>query len=191
MREKGFTLLELLIAVSLVAVVLGAIYSTFFLSERAISAYRGYTIRLHEARRVLDILSKELKSTVYNTKDKRTAFVVKDRDIYGKQASEIEFTTVASPEGPYRVSYYVKEDRDTKVLIKRLIYLNGNQMEVIACRNIEFFSVRVYDGEKWYAQWSSEKSSLPERIELSLAIKIKDRIISLKEMVRPMIEVMR
>ncbi len=191
MKQKGFTLLELLIAISLVAVVLGAIYSTFFLSERAISAYKGYAIRLYEARRVLDLLSKELKSTIYNIKDKRTAFVVKDRDIYGRQASEIEFTTVASPEGPYRVSYYVKEDRDSNMLMKRLIHLNGNQMEVIACRDIESFSVKVYDGKRWYAHWSAEKLSLPKKIELTLEIKVKDRTVSLKEMVRPMIEVMR
>jgi|Deesub1362B_J571_1020462.scaffolds.fasta_scaffold00082_20 general secretion pathway protein J len=191
MKQKGFTLLELLIAISLVAVVLGAIYSTFFLSERAISAYKGYAIRLYEARRVLDLLSKELKSTIYNIKDKRTAFVVKDRDIYGRQASEIEFITVASPEGPYRVSYYVKEDRDSNMLMKRLIHLNGNQMEVIACRDIESFSVKVYDGKRWYAQWSPENRSLPKKIELTLEIKVKDRTVSLKEMVRPMIEVMR
>ncbi len=49
---KGFTLIEMLLALALLSIVLGALYSTFFLSHRAMEGIDGGLVKLQECRRI-------------------------------------------------------------------------------------------------------------------------------------------
>ena len=92
---RGFTLIEILIAVAILSIVLAAIYSTFFLAHRAIDGMDESMVKLQESRRALDILKCELDSS-YVTRDKNTFFRMSDRDIFGKEASHLDFTTFST-----------------------------------------------------------------------------------------------
>src|SRR4030066_123364 len=85
----GFTLIEVLIAVAILSIVLAAIYSTFFLSHRAIEGMDESMLKLQESRKAIDILRCELDSSYYEGKEVKTFFKIQDRDVYGKQASQL------------------------------------------------------------------------------------------------------
>jgi len=188
MKIKGFTLLEVMIAVVLISLVLGAIYSTFFLAEKAIDIYKNKGIRLLEERMLLTILAKELRSMLYNCNDENTVMILKDRSLYARDASEIEFFTL---EGHYKVRYYVKDYNGKADIYKKIIPTIGEEMEILACENIEFFLIKVYDGKQWLKLYNSKiKGKLPKKIEISIGIKMDNGDISIfKDIVSPKIEV--
>src|SRR5512135_266966 len=80
----GFTLLEILIAVAILSVVLTAVYSTFFLSHKAIEGVDESMLKLQESRRAIDILRCELDSSYYDGTDANTFLKIRDRDVFGK-----------------------------------------------------------------------------------------------------------
>src|SRR5208337_1291135 len=56
----GFTLIEMLLAIALLSIVLVALYSTFFLSQRAVEGAGDALVRLQEGRMAIDTLRREL-----------------------------------------------------------------------------------------------------------------------------------
>jgi hypothetical protein len=88
-----------------------------------------YMLKLQESRMAIDILRRELDSTFYRGNETNTLLKIQDRDINGKQASQLTFTTF-SPLRPglSRISYYI-ENKDGKLnLFKKLesSYVNEN-----------------------------------------------------------------
>src|SRR6185369_9555309 len=127
--EKGFTLLEMLIALALLAVLAGTLYSTYFtLIKGRESAAEGMEAR-RELRTTLDLLRRELNSAFYKAGQsgttKRLRFSVEDRDIFGKPASRLAFTAIAPPQaGGQAVSdqidlVYEIVERDKKMVLSR------------------------------------------------------------------------
>ncbi len=193
MNRRGFTLIEVLIATAIIVIILGALYSTFFLVERAASDMEGYGLRLQEARRVLDVLSGELKSTLFSARASSTRFVLKDRDFFGKPASDIVFTTInTTTNTPYVVEYSVKEEETGLTLMKRISRDTADEkpLEVTALKSIESFSILVKEGDKWIGNWDTDiTSGLPKEIEIRITIILKGRSVRLSRIVKPMIEI--
>src|SRR5512147_2688640 len=65
-REKGFTLLEVLVALGISIIVMTALYSSFFLSRKAVDAVDDSLLRLQESRALLDIIKREMESSLYD-----------------------------------------------------------------------------------------------------------------------------
>ena len=120
-QSHGFTLIEILVAVAILSVLLAAIYSTFFLSYKAIEGMDESMVKLQEARRALDILKRELDSTFYAVGDQNTFFRIVDRDVYGKQATRLEFTAF-SPQRPgvSMVTYFIEDKEGKLILFKKV-----------------------------------------------------------------------
>ena len=82
--NKGFTLIEMLIAVVLLGILSAALYGSYFTVLRA----RERSSEGMEARRelgsTLDLIRREFAGAIYNREDKRLRFVVEDRDNFGK-----------------------------------------------------------------------------------------------------------
>ena len=126
--EKGFTLLEVLIAVAILSIVLGAIYSTFFLSNRAMEGMDESMTKLQESRRAIDILRRELDALYYKETREDTFLKIVDKDNYGKQASQLEFTAFSTlTPGLSKISYYVEEKDRKQILYQedRLLLRQG------------------------------------------------------------------
>jgi type II secretion system protein J len=96
--------------------------------------------------------------------------------------SSITFYTVGGtkarfdqPEGDiYEVEYYLSKDGG-KSRLERRLWPNPDKSSRPAgiltelAENIETFSVRYFDGQKWYEQWSSEQlETLPDLVEVTL-----------------------
>jgi len=192
--EKGFTLLELLIAMVLFSIILSAIYGSFFLSHRAMTGLDESLLKLQECRTALDVMTREGESIFYKYKPDSSSSLVKveDKDFYGKQASRLTFTAFSPlSSGIALISYYVEEKDGVLTLYKKMDNAykpdnNAKGEELI--EGLESFAVEVKDGTKWVKTWdTSETKQAPLEIRITITAKIKDRPVSFFDTVRPKI----
>lgn len=96
-RNRGFTLLEVLIAIVLLGLLAGALYASYFTVLRARDSATESMETRRELGATLDLLRREISSAKFDRTDtqKRWRFVVEDRDNFGKPASTLELTSFA------------------------------------------------------------------------------------------------
>ncbi len=191
--EKGFTLLELLIATVLFSVILAAIYGSFFLSHRAMTGLDESLLKLQECRTAIDVMTREGESILYKPGNTSSLVKVEDKDFYGKQASRLTFTAFSPlSSGIALISYYVEEKDGVLTLFKRMDnpYKPDNDAkgeELI--EGIESFAVEVKDGDKWVKTWdTNETKQAPPEIRITVTARIKDRRVSFFDTARPKME---
>ncbi|HEX9022631.1 MAG TPA: GspJ family type II secretion system protein [Geobacteraceae bacterium] len=177
--NRGFTLLEVLIAVVLLAILMTALYGSYFAVIRARDrASEGMEDR-RELGATLDLLRREISSAVYNRSDQRLRFVVEDRDIFGKPASNLEFTTLAPPSGLARpesgvidVQYRMLE-KDKKPILTRqeqdLLVISPTVPVYPQMEHISSFLVECNDGTKWVKSWDTALNGvLPKLLRITI-----------------------
>jgi general secretion pathway protein J len=190
--REGFTLLEILIAVTLLSVVLAAIYSTFMLSHRATEGMDESLLKTQEARKALDILKRELDATVYRSKDSLTLLKIQDRDIFGKQAAQLTFTTF-SPLRPglSRISYYVEEKDKKLYLFKKIASLSDTEetegIDIID--DLGSFTVEARYNDTWVRTWDTDiNKGVPDEIRISLSFLVKGREVTFFDISLPKVD---
>ncbi|MBW2182036.1 MAG: prepilin-type N-terminal cleavage/methylation domain-containing protein [Deltaproteobacteria bacterium] len=96
---RGFTLLEVLIAVSILVIITGIVYSTFSSTITGVEIAREQSISNQTARIILDQMSKEFESAYLaqdsGKQDVSLGMVGIDREINGRPADTIHFTTLS------------------------------------------------------------------------------------------------
>ncbi len=187
---NGFTLIEILVAIAILSIIFLTIYSTFFLLQRATENSDEAITKLQEARRAVEIIRCELESAVYNENIKDTQIKIKDKDYYGKPASEIIFTTfITLKPGLSKLSYYVEEKDGRLTLYKKfeskLAREPENTTDLI--EGIEGFLIEAEFENNRVKTWDTEiNKKIPEQIRISLIFRIKDREIILTDIAKPM-----
>jgi general secretion pathway protein J len=196
-NRRGFTLLELLLALAIAALVLAAAYATLFsLTQAQEHASRGMEQR-RALRNSLDLLRRELSSVLFKSGDQRFRFLVQDRDFYGKPASIMQYATLAPPsEGLssdlVRVRYQAVEDEATTVSLQRasqgLFLTEERTTDYPLLESLEGFLVECYDGSKWVKTWDTTMtSSLPKMIRVTVSLLEGDRSVAYQVTATPRI----
>lgn len=180
--NKGFTLIEVMVAFAIFAILLATLYSAFFLSHRAVDAVDESLIQLQESRAALDTMKKELESSLFSKDKAYTLFKLKDRDFHGRQASQLDFTAFSNLlPGVSKINYIVDEDKG-KLILKKNITSAYTQSPgykikedkpkyIDLIENLEAFTVEAKYKEKWVKTWDgSLNNDIPEEIRISLKI---------------------
>jgi general secretion pathway protein J len=190
LRKAGFTLLEVLIAVAILSIVLTALYGTFFMSSRAMEDMDESMTKLQETRKAVDILRRELESAYCIDDDEKTFVKVIDKDLYGKQATQLEFTafTTVRP-GLSKISYYMEEKDRKRTLFKKIGSSFGKEKSegTDIIEDLDEFTIEAKYQDKWVKTWDTGiTKKMPDEIKISLSVMIKGRKVTLSDMARPM-----
>ena len=177
-RRAGFTLIEVLIAIAISAMVMAVLYSAFFTTTNAMSGVSDELVRLHEIRTGLDIMRREIEGA-YRKSTESIPVEIDDRDFYGKQASSIYFSTAASGfPGPalvrYKVEEYEKDGERRLRLMKSVRLINQEEREASegeVFEEIESFMVEGLKSGSWGRTW--KETSPPEAIRITIALPSK------------------
>ena len=185
-RNSGFTLLEVLIAVSLLAILTAALYGSYFGVIRAReSASNGMEAR-RELGATLDLIRREVSSALFNRTDKRLRFVVEDRDNFGSPSSTLELTTLAPPDvnsrresGIAAVTYRLAEKGKVLTLRRQerdLFSEEGTSPAYPQMEQISSFLVECYDGSKWIKSWDTAiNGTLPKSVRVTVTIEVEGK----------------
>jgi general secretion pathway protein J len=190
LRKAGFTLLEVLIAVAILSIVLTALYGTFFMSSRAMEDMDESMTKLQETRKAVDILRRELESAYYKDDDEKTFVKVIDKDLYGKQATQLEFTAFSTVRpGLSKISYYMEEKDKKRTFFKKIESSFGKEetegTDII--EDLDEFTIEAKYQDKWVKTWDTGiTKKMPDEIKISLSVMIKGRKVTLSDMARPM-----
>lgn len=194
-NNKGFTLIEVLIALALLVILAGALYGTYF---SVVGAREKGGVRMEERRELSTTLGRlhdELSSAFFKAavpsadpttaKTQRFHFVVEDRDSFGKPASLLQFTAVTPPRidpSPASdlmvVRYSVQEKEEDQVLTlvreARDLYLDTSVASVPypVMDRLEGFLVECWDGAKWVKTWDTTlNNQMPQKVRITITAK--------------------
>ena len=188
----GFTLMEVLIAITILAIVLAIVYGSFVQTRRVISSAEASVSELRGVRAAFNRLTRDInmafvtKPPGSNT-DNPTIFVGTDDYAYGYANDSIDFTAFsnnirkkdAKESDQMEVGYYIKRNFEGKsVLMKREkrrvdsspLY-GGKSFEI--SEDIVGLNFRFLEKETWLDNWDSRVSNtlIPEAVEITIIIK--------------------
>lgn len=195
LAKNGFTLLELLVALALLVILSGALYSTYFALMRGRDTAVAKMDQRRELSVTIDQLRRELSAAFYNTTNSRLHFVVVDSDIYGKPASTLDFTSFAPPRSDQQTSsdqvqlVYQVVEKDKKLLLSRQekdIYFMVDATPYPQMEELAGFLVECYDGGKWVRTWdSSLNNGLPKCVKITISLKEGEKTVDYTTIATP------
>jgi type II secretion system protein J len=187
-KLRAFTLLELLISLSILSVIGVLSYTSFVSVRRIVDVNRRNEEAMRNLRGFLDRLDVELSSAIYVRRAKQTLFISKRLEIGGKHTNNLIFTTI-SPQRYFeigrreeiiKIEYEVtqnEENSDLFVVTKRIYFhlLTEESVqepfEFTIREDFSSFIFRFQKNGKWYDSWDTEKMDLlPESVELTFTL---------------------
>ena len=177
----GFTLVEVILAVALSALLLTILYTTYFSINRSISAATESRDALDTGRALTELLKRDIRamSTI------NYPFIAKNIEIDGRQYCDLEFVTNAmshtEPLKLRRVEYsMVLADRQ-KVLVRKestdlIDFLDrppaDNPPRILeVSRIITGFAAEFYNGTQWMPTWDSGVGgTLPKQVRIIIDV---------------------
>ncbi len=181
-HNRGFTLLEVLVALMLLVILSAALYGTYFSLMRGRDTAAAAIEERREISSTLDLLRREVSASYYNTQNPRLHFVVEDRDYFGTPASTLDFTTIAPPRtdgltasDQVQVVYRPVEKEQKLVLTRqaRDLYATIDPFPYPQMEELEGFLVECYDGSKWVRSWDTRLNAgqLPKFVRITIRMK--------------------
>jgi general secretion pathway protein J len=181
MGERGFTLIEILLALAILAVILGMVYASFDQTSRLAAHVDEVSEEYRAARLALTKMSDEIMSTYAFEDDARTGFVGKDGlGPDGVDADTLAFTSRARPvpEGvpasdENALDYHMEGDRLMHVETLNPLGTGADNVQAFAlAEGLSGFKLRYKnpsDGT-WIDSWDPEAgaSGLPSAVEITL-----------------------
>jgi len=195
--RKGFTLVEVLVSLTLLTIVIGSVYASFHTVQRAINRFDGISLKYHEARTALDLMRREIESSLFEglrgeeEKESPTRFIIRDRDVFGKSTSALHFTAFSSQYNSVQdIQYYIEQNDDRLTLFKKQgpAVLSEDTYTLELIEDIESFTVETLFDSKWVRTWNAEETGgLPERIRITIEFDNNGKSVQLTEYSSPRI----
>ena len=184
-RRAGFTLIEVLLTLSILAVIMILLLSAFTGASRARS---GLISRGRDTRQIMIAMERigtELQGAFTSTKWPDSELIYREEKMVGTVAGALVFTAFQipsigdgyPPSSIIRVAYLSKvgEDGASIELYRRQADLPfiENQIPIREARlaeKLKGFRVEFYDGVSWQSEWPAgrPRTSLPKRIAITI-----------------------
>ncbi len=176
-KNKGFTLLEMLLAIALSALLLVTVYSAYFSIARSIYA----TLETQELLETGRILLEMLKRDIRGISGTRFPLVSTVEEINGKSVTNIVFVT-STPGSTNaftwsKVGYTLTQDRQGQwIFVKKAAKNPNDNLDEIGTvfevsRLVNSFRLTFFDGTQWVDQWDSRSTGkLPKQVRISVEL---------------------
>lgn len=194
-NSSAFTLIEVLIALALLTIIMGAVYTSFFSIHRALERFDTVSLKYHEARTALDIMRREIEGAIVKnprSEDEnkiKAGFVIKDRDILGIRASSLELTSYSfRGSSLISVSYFVIMKDGTLSLMKQESPPGFQEKGYVLdfMEDISGFTVETIFNNTWVKTWDTATTGkLPEIVRLSIEFDDNGKVVTLSEYAKP------
>jgi len=187
-RYEGFTLIEFLIAVSILSIIVAVSYTSFVSVRKTMLVGKRSLQVMREVRNFLERLDVEISGSIYVREDEGTLFQSKRDELGHLETSDLVFTTImpqslleTGKRGEVvRVEYEASQnqnDEDLLVLTKRMYMLSlpprdfDEPVEFIVGEEFSSFQLRFRSGTQWFESWDTEtRNELPDGVELVFSL---------------------
>jgi len=171
--RNGFTLLEILVALAIAAIVIGSAYTLLFTVKKGTAGIYERMQEKEKAFNLLGMVRKEVESIYYSGDTDYTGIKIEEKDFYGKPASRLTFTCFFR-DGLKVISYFVEEDEDNRLnLIKTItdVIKGGKPVKITVLRDVEGFRAQVLDEGYDKVYDSTKLNRVPKDVKISLLLK--------------------
>jgi general secretion pathway protein J len=178
--QRGFTLMELLIAVAILAVIVTAIYATLFNVISTREDVQAKMDSMREFRRFSAIFSKETRASFFSESNNATLWRGSGGASSSESTAAISMTFFTYPSGKaasgdlMAVNYSAEETEDGTTLYREAWnpYTGEKGIKAEVMENILGFTAEFYDGSKWLDEWDGlSRKSVPEAVRVFIKIK--------------------
>jgi general secretion pathway protein J len=177
--EYGFTLVEILLAVALVAMMATLVFGSLYATTSAIDTVRTQSANEQIVRSTLRVMADELSVSAPPTKEMSWVGINALYD--GQPADTIAFLTMGEFRGAesakdtemVRIVYTREGDRLLRFARKNLYGLTDASVEQVELVNrVKGFNVRYYDSKSllWLDEWDGQRLGTPKAILIELTL---------------------
>ena len=188
--RRGFSMLELLLALAMIAMLSATMYMGLHIAVRAREQAASVVGPMRTAVLAADLMRQDLESAVAPGSSTASALSLA-RPFVGVSANgadTLDFGTIGSDgslderplsEGARRVEIGVRSNVTPPVLVRRVTrnLLASTEPEVeeeVLCRGVKSFTCRYFDGTIWQESWDSTAMGdvLPVAVEMTLEMNV-------------------
>jgi type II secretion system protein J len=186
-KTTAFTLLEMLVATAMVAVLAGSLYASLAIAFKARRSALAAVEPVRKVEIALTMIGDDLRGAVVPKGILAGPFLgMEGKDDRGHDSDALEFHCVAgSPEQAEGIGDIKKveflcepsDDKRTQILVR---YVTTNllapktvePLREVLCRGVYAFNLRYFNGTEWLDNWDStvENNTLPCAIEVTLRL---------------------
>lgn len=197
-RQHGFTLVEVILAVALSALLLTIVYWTYFNINRSIDAAEENQQALETGRILTEMIRRDIRGMITD----RFSLKAKNQTVDDRVLGQVEFVTTAGfyadPLKLRRVGYELfVNDRGDKIFVRKESVdlsdtLDANAKVFELSRIVSGFQLEFFNGTEWTDAWDSDTTgALPKQIRVTFDVsdtKGRDKRFAAEESVRSAIE---
>ncbi len=177
--EYGFTLVEILLAVALVAMMATLVFGSLYATTSAIDTVRTQSANEQIVRSTLRVMADELSVSAPPTKELPWVGINALYD--GQPADTIAFLTMGEFRGAesvkntetVRIVYIREGDRLLRFARKNLYGMTDESVEQVElATRVKGFNVRYYDSKSnlWLDEWDGQRLGTPKAILIELTL---------------------
>jgi len=190
--SRGFTLLELLVAMSLMVVVAGCLYTALYTGFKARRSAMAAVEPTSQAINAIELLKQDIVGVIPIDGVLAESFIgTSGRSSKGEDADYVVFytTQVYADEGELvggvgKIELVLEQDTDEdrenyrlvrKITRNLLSPRDVDAEEQVLCRNVTALNLRYFDGDGWLDEWDStaDANSLPVAMEVDIHVAYK------------------
>lgn len=202
-RTEGFTLVEVLVATTILSVIFVTLYGAFFSIFASRSEIEHKLATSREISRFASRFSNEVKAAFLATNNIKTIFISQKKYVSARPLASLMFTTLRYPPPEkadfagdvVRVSYIEEETESGKKSLYREVsnpYAEKAEKTIVRAlviEEIEGFDLSFYNGSNWTGAWdSSLDKKLPVAVKAVISVKdngvLRDFTIIARTMIR-------
>ena len=189
--QPGFTLLEMLVALGMMAILAGALYGSLSVGFRARETAERTLEPVRVTALAMEMLRQDLASALPPTGILAGAFVAEDNvSDSGADSDTVTFFTAreqlgdtgATGSGIRKVQLIIDADDDGRPVLYRRVTANllapttPDPVDQALCQNVRAMNLRYFDGADWLDSWDStvRDNTLPLAVRVRLAIAASD-----------------